>query len=215
VSELLTKIEESLYDISDTTTADLTRDALAEGTPALDIVDALSRGITELGNRFESMEAFLPDLMMGGKAMQEAMEVLTPELEKTAGADKVAAPVKIVIGNLEGDIHDIGREILSTMLKVGGLSVVDLGSNVKADTFIDKAEEVGADIIGISSLLTTSLPFASDVVGLLDARGLSGKYKIIAGGGAVTKEFAASIGALYGNTAIQAVDVIKSTFPGR
>ncbi|MDR1796578.1 MAG: cobalamin-dependent protein [Clostridiales Family XIII bacterium] len=209
MSGTLALIGASLYDPQDKSAAELAREALEGGVPALDIVDALSAGITELGKRFEDMELFLPDLMMGGKAMQEAMEVLTPALEAQAGGEAAQKKVKIVVGNLEGDIHDIGRDILATMLRVGGIDVLNIGNNVKADTFIDKAEEMGADAIGLSSLLTTSLPYARDVVGLLEARGLTGKYKVVVGGGAVTKEFADSIGALYGSTAVSAVDVIK------
>ncbi|MCL2112078.1 MAG: cobalamin-dependent protein [Clostridiales bacterium] len=211
--KLLGKIEKSLYEDSrEKSTVEMVQEALAGGETALDIVASLSAGITELGVRFESMELFLPDLMMGGKAMQESMELLTPELEKISGSGSVAKPVKVVIGNLEGDIHDIGRDILATMLRVGGFNVVNIGNNVKADAFIDKAEESGADVIGLSSLLTTSLPFAREVMGLLEVRGLKDKYRVIVGGGAVTREFAESIGALYGSTAINGVDVLKEAF---
>jgi methanogenic corrinoid protein MtbC1 len=209
MSEILGKIERSLYEPQDKPTTELVQEALADGLAAVEIVNSLSAGITELGRKFEEMEMFLPDLMMGGKAMQDAMAILTPELEKQSGGENVKKPIKIVIGNLEGDIHDIGRDILATMLRVGGIEVINLGNNVKADAFIDKAEEANADMIGLSSLLTTSLPYAREVVSLLDARGLSGKYKVIVGGGAATREFADSINILYGTTAINAVDVIR------
>jgi methylmalonyl-CoA mutase cobalamin-binding domain/chain len=161
------------------------------------------------------MEAFLPELIMGGKGMEEAMAILTPEIEKATG-EASTSPVKVVVGNLEGDIHDIGREILSTMLRVAGYKVENIGNNVKSDAFIDKAEECGADVIGLSSLLTTSLPFAKDVISLLEARGLRDKYRVMVGGGAVTREFCESIGAdFYGGTAVNAVDVLKEAYPDR
>jgi trimethylamine corrinoid protein len=205
-----------MYEHGGESAAELSRRALGAGVSPLDIVDALSAGITELGKRFEDMSCFLPDLMLGGQMMKESMAILTPEIEKLKGAGSAIEPVRVVVGNLEGDIHDIGRDILVTMLNVSGVDVVNVGNNVKADAFIDKAEETGADVIGLSSLLTTSLPFAKDVIGLLEARGLRGKYRVMMGGGAVTREFADSIGAdLYGRTAISAVDILRDAYPDR
>jgi len=207
--ELLESIEKSLYTRQEKPTTELVQDALDSGETALDIIASLSAGITELGRQFENMDVFLPELIYGGKDMQDSMKILTPILEQSMEGEHVAKPARIVLGNLQGDIHDIGREIFATMLRVAGFEVFDIGHDVKADSFIDKAEEIGADVIALSSLLTTSLPFARDLIGLLEARGLQGKYKVVAGGGAVTQEFAESIGVAYGRTAVSGVEVVK------
>lgn len=213
--EILESIEKSLYEKQEKPTTVLVQEALDSGYSALEIIDALNVGITELGQRFEKLEVFLPELIMGGNSMQASMEILMPELEKNMDTDQIEKSAKIVLGNLEGDIHDIGRDIFTTMLRVAGFEVVNIGNNVKADTFIDTAEETGADVIALSSLLTTSLPFARDLMGLLEARNLQGKYIVIIGGGAATKEFADSIGAEYGTTAVNGVDVIKDLVANR
>lgn len=207
--EILECIEISLYEPQERSTTEMVQEALDNGVGPLVIMESLSKGIDELGARFERMDVFLPELISGGKAMQESMVILTPELEETLEGKQVGKSAKIILGNLEGDIHDIGREIFATMLRVAGFEVIDVGCNVKADTFIDKGEEHGADILALSSLLTTSLPFARDVMSLLEARGLSDKYQVIVGGGAATREFADSIGAHYGSTAVNGVEVIK------
>ncbi len=209
--ELLKKITESVIDTDEGDAAALAGEALAQGVNALVIVDALTEGINELGRQFENLECFLPELIMGGNAMESAMALLTPEIEKLSA--KVDDPVKIVVGNLQGDIHDIGREILCTMLRVAGFRVLNLGNDVRADVFIDKALEFDANIIGLSSLLTTSLPFSKDILKLLETRGLRDRFKVMMGGGAVTQEYVEKIGAdMYSNTAMDAVEKIKTMF---
>lgn len=213
--ELLRKITDSICDPEEEEAVDLAKQALEEGIAPLSIVEALTKGINILGDRFEALECFLPELIIGANAMEEAMKVLTPEIEKLKG-DATTVPVKIVVGNLQGDIHDIGREILCTMCRVAGFNVTNLGHDVKPDTFIDKAIEADADLIGLSSLLTTSLPFAKEMLSLLDARGLRGRFKVMMGGGAVTAEYVKKIGAdNYALTATEAVSTIKSMFEGR
>ena len=118
-----------------------------------------------------------------------------------------------MVGNLQGDIHDIGREILCTMLRVAGFTVHDLGNNVKANVFVEKAIEYKADFIGLSSLLTTSLPFAKEVLSIRDACGKHDEIKVIMGGGAVTKEYVEQIGADgYSGTAVEAVELVKKMY---
>lgn len=120
-----------------------------------------------------------------------------------------------MISNIQGDIHDIGRDIVVTMLRVAGFKVEDMGHDVKPTLMIDKAVECDADIIAVSSLLTTSLPFARDVLRLLDARGLRDRFKVIMGGGAVTPEYCEEIGADgYGDNAAAAVKLVHELLTG-
>lgn len=183
--------------------------ALNDGTPALDIVDALRSGLKVVGDDFEEMVRFLPELIMAADLMQEAMKILDPELAKL---DLSAGPsASIVLANIQGDIHDIGRNILGAVLRASGFAVHDLGHDVKADAIIDKALEHEADIIGLSSLLTTSLPYADEVLRLLKDRGLRDRFKVVMGGGAVTPEYCEKVGAdAYGKDAGAAVDLLQN-----
>mgnify|MGYP000036681701 FL=1 len=209
MDKLLEKITASVIDTDEGDAAELAQEALDAGINVFTIVDALTEGIDELGRQFENLECFLPELILGGNAMEEAMKVLNPEIEKNI--QTAEEPLVIVTGNLQGDIHDIGREILCTMLRVAGFTVHDLGNDVKAADFIENAKRYNADFIGLSSLLTTSLPFSKDVIKLRDELGL--KAKIIMGGGAVTKEYVEQIGADgYSGTAVEAVELVKRLY---
>lgn len=209
MDKLLEKITASVIDTDEGDAAELAQEALDAGINVFTIVDALTAGIDELGRQFENLECFLPELILGGNAMEDAMKVLNPEIEKNI--QTADDPIVIVTGNLQGDIHDIGREILCTMLRVAGFTVHDLGNDVKASEFVESARQYNADFIGLSSLLTTSLPFARDVIKLRDDLGL--KAKIIMGGGAVTKEYVEQIGADgYSGTAVEAVELVKRLY---
>lgn len=209
MDELLKKITAAVIDTDEGDAAELAQEALDAGINVFTIVDALTAGIDELGRQFENLECFLPELILGGNAMEEAMQVLNPEIEKNI--QTAEEPIVIVTGNLQGDIHDIGREILCTMLRVAGFEVHDLGNDVKAADFIENAKAYNADFIGLSSLLTTSLPFCKDVIKLRNDTGI--KAKIIMGGGAVTKEYVEQVGADgYSGTAVEAVELVKRLY---
>ena len=183
--------------------------ALNDGTPVLDVVDALRSGLKVVGDDFEEMVRFLPELIMAADLMQEAMKIIDPELKKLDISTGPSA--SIVLANIKGDIHDIGRNILGAVLRASGFAVHDLGHDVKADTIIDKALEHEADIIGLSSLLTTSLPYADEVLRLLKDRGLRDRFKVVMGGGAVTPEYCEKVGAdAYGKDAGAAVDLLQN-----
>ena len=209
MDKLLEKITAAVIDTDEGDAAELAQEALDAGINVFTIVDALTAGIDELGRQFENLECFLPELILGGNAMEEAMQVLNPEIEKNI--QTAEEPIVIVTGNLQGDIHDIGREILCTMLRVAGFEVHDLGNDVKAADFIENAKSYNADFIGLSSLLTTSLPFSKDVIKLRNDTGI--KAKIIMGGGAVTKEYVEQVGADgYSGTAVEAVELVKRLY---
>jgi dimethylamine corrinoid protein len=212
--EVLQQIYDSMLAIDTEEPPKLTEKALVDGVDVLKIVDALTKGINAVGDKFEAMEVFLPELIMAAGTMEEAMKILKPELDKLELG--VGAPGTVVIANLQGDIHDIGRNIASVMLRASGFTVHDLGHDVKSDVVIDKAVELKADVIGLSSLLTTSLPFSRDTINLLKERGLRDKFKVVMGGGAVTAEYVQSIHADgYCSDAAHGVRVITELLSGK
>jgi len=174
--------------------------------PLKAIEDGLAKGINEIGCKF-GRELFLTELMMAADAMKAGMTVLergmkTDEKGRTAGT--------IVIGTVKGDIHDIGKNLVSTMLTVNGFKVIDLGVDVPSETFIRKAEEVSADIVAASSLLSTTKAYMEEMIQQMRDLGCRDKYKVLVGGGQVTAEFAKEIGADgFGEEATEAPAIAK------
>lgn len=155
-------------------------------------VDAASQAIRLVGDRFEAGEIFLPELMLAGKKMERCMAILKPHLKMD---EKSEVSGRIVIGTVSGDIHDIGKNLVATMLTMGGFEVFDLGVDIAPFDFINAAKEKGADVIALSSLMSNSLPYQQEVIDLLKEIGLREKYYVIIGGGSVTTEFASKAGA--------------------
>jgi trimethylamine corrinoid protein len=161
-------------------------------------------GIRRVGELWESGDYFLPELISGAAAMKAALAVLGPALGATAAAGLSRG--RIVIGTMEGDIHDIGKNLVASMLSANGFEVVDLGADVKIDRFIDAAVETRADLIGLSALLTTTMLGQRRVVERLRERGLRDRFKILVGGAPVSRAWASEIGADgYGENALAAV----------
>jgi len=166
--------------------------SLQAGVAPLAVVDeCLTPAIREVGERFGRMEMFLPEMVESAKAMEAAIKVLEPHF----GAAGRAAKAKVLIGTVKGDIHDLGKNIAIALLKVNGFDVIDLGRDVPPATFIDEAQKIGAQIIGMSALLTTSLPMMRDVINFMIQDGVRDKYKVIIGGGPTSQEYADRIGA--------------------
>jgi corrinoid protein of di/trimethylamine methyltransferase len=187
---------------------ELARAALGEGADVKAVVDRLSVGMREVGDQFGSGEIFLPELMLAARAMQSAMDVLQPRLLETAQAT-VKRGV-IVIGTVKGDVHEIGKDIAITMLRAAGFEVHDLGRDVNALDFVKRAEDLRADIIGASALMTTTMPAQKELVDILAAKGLREKYHVILGGAPVTPEWVAEAGAdSWGEDAGTAVKVLE------
>lgn len=187
---------------------ELARAALEEGSDVKGVVDRLSAGMREVGDRFGSGEIFLPELMLAARAMQSAMGVLQPRLLESASAT-VKRGV-IVIGTVKGDVHEIGKDIAITMLRAAGFEVHDLGRDVNALDFVKRAEEVRADVIGASALMTTTMPAQKELVDILVAKGLRDKYHVILGGAPVTSEWVAEAGAdSWGEDAGTAVRILE------
>lgn len=175
-------------------------------------LDAINKGfvvgVDHVGNLFGSGDAFLPELVMAGETMKAALSALEPEMSKQGAERKVLGT--IVLGTVEGDIHDIGKTLVGTMLSVAGFKVFDLGVDVPITTLVEKARTENADIIGVSALLTTTMVKQRDVVEALDDIGLRPAVKVMVGGAPVTPDWAEEIGADgYSEDAIGAVAVAK------
>ena len=187
----------------------LVHSALNEGIAAKQILDeGLIAGMEIVGDKFKSGEMFLPEVMVAAKAMQSGLDVLRSYLVK----EQVKAKGRIILGTVEGDLHDIGKSLVGVMLAGAGFEVIDLGTDVSAQEFVTAVQEHNPDLLGMSALLTTTMVKMEETIKALDGAGLRGKgsLKIIVGGAPVTREFAQSIGAdLYGSDAIEAVSVTK------
>jgi corrinoid protein of di/trimethylamine methyltransferase len=186
------------------------RAALDAGVDPLAAIDAgFMPGLTYVGDQFSCGEMFLPDMMLAARAMKAAFAVLEPELAARATSRTVAG--RVVIGTVKGDIHEIGKNLVATMLGAAGFEVHDLGVDVPAERFAEKAAEVGADIVGVSALLTTTMTGGRAVIAALEGRGLRPRVKVIVGGAPVTRAWAAEIGADgYSEDAVGAVALAKS-----
>ena len=189
----LQEIYTSMVNIDVDATPKLVEKALEENVNVLTIVDALTKGINKVGEKFEVLECYIPELILAAGAMEESMAILRPQLDRQNLI--IGNAGTIVICNLQGDIHDIGRNIATVLLRASGFVVHDLGHDVKPNVIIDKALELKADVIGLSSLLTTSLPYGRDVIRLLVEQNLREKFKVVMGGGAVTPEYCRIVGA--------------------
>ncbi len=172
-------------------------EALDAGESPLELInEVLNPALKEVGDRFDAGEIYLPELIMAAEAMEEAVRILQPHLE--ARRQHVDRPAKVLMATVQGDIHDIGKNIVCALLRANGFSVLDLGKDVSAGQIVAKAEEYGADIIGLSALLSTTLPYCRETVRLLEEKGLRNKYRVFIGGGAATPEYAEGIGVEYG-----------------
>lgn len=185
------------------------KEALKQKMNPLEVIDqGLSMGAEIVGDRFERGEAFLPELLKAADAFDAAMEILKPQIE-AEGAEKNKIGT-VLIATVKGDIHNIGKNIVATILNTRGFSVVDIGINVSTLTIIEEAEKAKADIIALSSVMTTTMPFQREIIEALNDMNLRDKYLVIVGGGPVNQEWADAIGADgYGETAIGAVDLAK------
>jgi corrinoid protein of di/trimethylamine methyltransferase len=208
--QIYARMRASIEEYDDVASAAAAREAVAAG---LDPVEALEKGfagaIRELGEQFDRMEIFLPQLVMAADAMKAGVAVLEQALQD--GGRKLEKKGVVVLGTVEGDIHDIGKTIVGAMLQANGYEVHDLGVDVPATRFIQSAHELDAHIIALSALLSTTMLYQRDVVELLLGKGLAGKYFVIVGGAPVTQQWADQIGAnAYARHAGEAVTLLDS-----
>lgn len=187
----------------------LAQRAIAEGIDPLSAInEGFVKGLDHVGEEFGCGAMFLPDLVLAAEAMKSAIAILEPELDRTGQERAVLG--KVVIGTVAGDIHDIGKTLVATMLSASGFQVYDLGVDVDVAAFAQKAREVEADIVGVSSLLTTTMVRQRDVIEVLEDMGLRPQVKVMVGGAPVTHSWAAEIGADgYSEDALGAVQLAK------
>lgn len=182
----------------------ITQEALDATLSPQAILDALKVGMDDVGRRFKANEIFVPEVLVAARAMKTAMELLEPVLV----ASGIQPEFKVVIGTVEGDLHDIGKNLVSMMLKGANFEVIDLGTNVGTQAFIDAVKESGAQLVGLSALLTTTMPAMKETVEAMREQGLD--VKVMVGGAPITDAFATEIGADgFSPDAASAVDLAR------
>jgi corrinoid protein of di/trimethylamine methyltransferase len=212
--DILKRLVQAVQEGEDEEALALAQQAMREKMDPLQAVDALTEAIREVGGRFERMEVFLPEMMLAAQAMQKALVPITPYLEERKAQRQRKGTV--VIGTVEGDIHEIGKSIVALLLEVNGYVVHDLGPDVNALDFIKRAQEVEADVIGASALMTTTMPGQQEIVQLLKDMGLRERFLVMVGGTPVTDAWAEEIGAdAWAENAMQAVVVLDKVMEVR
>ncbi len=206
-AQILEGLKQAVLDYDAEAGARLVHQGLDQGIPPLRLIDeGLSRGVAIIGEKFQTMEIFLPELMMAAKVFLEAMKLLEPAILAMGGGRQKRGVA--VIGTVKGDVHSIGKDLFGTLLKVAGFEVHNLGVNVHPGKFIEKVEETKADIVGLSALMTTTMPSMREVIEFFEARGLREKHTIMIGGGPVTEAYCRKITAdAYGETAQDGVQL--------
>ena len=212
--EIMQKAFDSIIEADEEMAAEVIEEGKAEGITAVEMLqEGFSKGMNELGDQFGRGEIFLPELIFATEVMKVATDAVDKELAESD--TEIAKAGVVVMGTVEGDVHDIGKGICVSMLKASGLEVYDMGREVPADTFIEKAKEVGADIIGSSALLTTTMPVQQEIVEKLTEQGLDGQIKTMVGGSPVTARWAEKIGATaYSEDAAECCEVAKKIIAG-
>ena len=207
--EMYKKMAQSIIDGDSDAAHTLADESIAQKINPLDaITKGFVVGVNTVGAAFGKGDAFLPELVMAGEAMKAAVSVLDPELKKLGTERKMLG--KVVIATVEGDIHEIGKSLVATMLNASGFEVYDLGVDMPSEKIIGKALEVNADIIAMSALLTTTMVKQKEVIEELEKEGLRRKVKVMVGGAPVTRDWVASIGADgFSEDAIGAVAIAK------
>jgi 5-methyltetrahydrofolate--homocysteine methyltransferase len=211
--DILNQLSENLQKGDHEKVAELTQQALKEKLdPKTILDDGLIAGMNIVGEKFKTHQIFLPHVLLAARAMYAGMDILKPLMIK-AGIKTIG---KVVIGSVKGDLHDIGKNLVGIMLKGAGFDVIDLGNDVPPERFVETAKTEQADAIGMSALLTTTMPGMKEVVELLKAEDLYGKIKVVIGGAPVTKDFAVEIGAdAYAFDGVNAVETVKGFISAR
>jgi corrinoid protein of di/trimethylamine methyltransferase len=209
-TELFKQMAQSIIDGDSDVAVELANQAIAAGVdPLKAITEGYVLGVNQVGEAFACGDAFLPELVMAGEAMKAAVTTLEPEMAKRGTKRQMLG--KVVLATVEGDIHEIGKSLVGTMLSASGFQVYDLGVDVAIGKIIGKALEVNANIIAMSALLTTTMVKQREVIEELEKENIRGKFKIMVGGAPVTRDWVQKIGADgYSEDAIGAVNVAKA-----
>ena len=207
--ELFEKMAQSIIDGDSDVSAELAQQAITAGIDPLEAInEGFVKGVNNVGESFSCGMAYLPELVMAGEAMKAAVAVLEPEMKRLGSQRKMFG--KVVLATVQGDIHEIGKSLVGTILAASGFEVFDLGVDVATSRIIEKAKEVDADIIGLSALLTTTMVKQKEVIDELDKLGMRSKIKVMVGGAPVTRDWVQRIEADgYSEDAIGAVAVAK------
>lgn len=205
---ILQRLKEAVINYDVELAVEISKEAIATGFDPLKAIEqGLGEGLRVIGEKFEAGEIFLPMLMIAAQAMKESLAILEPALAKGTSRKVLG---KVVIGTVEGDIHDIGKTIVAAMLTANGFEVYDLGCDTPTSKFVEKAKEVNPDIIGMSALLTTTMTKMTEVINALEKAGLRGKVRVIVGGAPVSAAWAEQVGAdAYAEDAIAAVGTAR------
>ena len=208
IEKLNSEISEAIVNLDKEKAIKLAKRAIADGLNLLEVVEhGFGEGIRKIGDLWDEGEIFLPELMLGGNIMQEAMELLLPHLKERSETFNRGT---IVIATIEGDIHSIGKTIVGTMLSANGYDVHDLGADVPAEKIVDEAIKVHANIIGVSALLTTTMTGQKRVVEILKERNIRSQFKVILGGAPVSRKWVEECGADgHADSAVDAVKLVK------
>ncbi len=208
--KLLQQLKKAIIDIDEGRAKEIAENIVSKNIdPNIAIKVAIADGAVEVGEKFDSGEYFLPHLVMAGDLMDEVGKILESNIPK----EEIGKKKIFIIGAVQGDMHSVGKNLVATMLRSGGFEVHDMGVDVTSMAFIDKAKELDADVIALSSLLTTTMPYQKEVIEDLKAMGIRDQFKVMIGGGPVTREYADEIGADgYGKDAIEAREEAKKLF---
>ncbi|WP_270303234.1 corrinoid protein [Baileyella intestinalis] len=206
--ELLAKMAEDVVEMEDEDVVDVCQEYIEAGYPAMDgIMEGLVQGMNKASELYDAEEYFVTDVLLCSDAMYAGLDILKPHLPKDESGK--SSP-KAVIGVVEGDTHDIGKNLVKILMDTNGFEMYDLGRDVPLEKFVDKAEEVGADIIAMSTLMTTTMGGMKKVIEMLNERGIRDKYKVMVGGSPISKKFADEIGAdIYTANAVEAAAAAK------
>lgn len=206
--DLINAALKAVVEGDDDAAEDVANKVIAEGLDPLEMIsEGLAKGMIKVGDLFAKEEYALPQVLLSASAMQKAMDLLDPHIPRKDVKEKAGV---VVIGTVQGDIHEIGKRIVATMLEVYGFEVHDLGADVSIETFIEKAKELNADIVATSALMTTTMMSQKKLEVALKEAGLRDRVKTMVGGAAVTQDWANSIGADgYGQDVTEAVDAAK------
>jgi corrinoid protein of di/trimethylamine methyltransferase len=208
MEDLFEKGAQALIEGKEDKLKQITQTAIDDGIVAREFLDkALLAGMEVVGARFKSGDMFIPEVLLCARTMHAAMDILKPMLSE----GDAAGTGKVVIGTVEGDLHDIGKNLVGMMLQGGGFEVIDLGTDIKPQDFVDAVKKHKPDIIGMSALLTTTMPKMAETIDSLNEAGVRDQVKIMAGGAPVTEDFVEKIGAdAYGSNAGTAAEIAKS-----
>jgi len=208
VESIFLDLKQALIDLNQSKAEDLANSVVTEGMDCFRAVEVCGDGLKEIGNQFESGAIFLPELMKSGQIMQRVLGILEPEMKKKGQAKEIIG--RVVIGTVEGDVHDIGKNIVAIMFLLHGFEVHDIGKNVPVSQFVHEAKKVRADIVAASAMLTTTMIDQRNLVNALIEEGLKDRVKVLVGGAPVTSEWAKEIGADgYADNAVEGVKLAK------